>query len=245
MRIVPTAADAGHLESEDDIRAFIVAFRAVSKTLAILKTFSKFDWKDLATELDENEYESYKSWYMYFFDQIKQEKETEKVKVPVDVDFDIELIRTDKINVVYILNLLKDVNRNRPDEMKRSVDLILREIERSDNETLRYKRDIMIEFVNTRFFELDPDADIIQEYAQFEKESLGVDLERVSSELEIEPERIAKLFYNYTFSNQLTDEEIRVEIEYLNKGLLYTTRMIKKIKTAIDELYHKYKAEGK
>lgn len=245
MRIVPTAADAGHLESEDDIRAFIVAFRAVSKTLAILKTFSKFDWKDLATELNENEYESYKSWYMYFFDQIKQEKETEKVKVPVDVDFDIELIRTDKINVVYILNLLKDVNRKRPDEMKRSVDLILREIERSDNEALRYKRDIMIEFVNTRFFELDPDADIIQEYAQFEKESLGVDLERVSSELEIEPERIAKLFYNYTFSNQLTDEQIRVEIEYLNKGLLYTTRMIKKIKAAIDELYHKYKAEGK
>ena len=199
----------------------------------------------MSTELDENEYEAYKSWYMYFYDQIKKETETEKVKVPVDVDFDIELIRTDKINVVYILNLLKDVNRNNPDEMKRSVDLILREIERSDNEILRYKRDIMKQFVNTRFFELDSDADIIQEYAQFEKESLTLDLERVSAELEIEPERIAKLFYNYTFSNKLTDEDIRIEIEHLNKGLLYTTRMIKTIKTAIDELYHKYKSEGK
>ena len=245
MRTVPTAADAGHLQSEDDIRAFIMAFRAVSKTLAILKTFSKFDWKDLSLELDENEYEAYKSWYMYYYDQLKKENETEKVKVPVDVDFDIELIRTDKINVVYILNLLKDVNRKNPDEMKRSVDLILREIERSDNETLRYKRELMRAFVNTRFFSLDPDADIIQEYNQFEKECLGVDLEQTSSELGVESPRIAKLFYSYTFTNQLTDEEIRVEIEYLKLGLLNTTSMIKKIKTAIDELYHKYKAEGK
>lgn len=245
MRIVPEAAEAGHLQSEDDIRAFIIAFRAVSKTLAILKTFSKFDWKDLSTELDENEYEAYKSWYMYYYDQQKKEKDSEKKLVPVDVDFDIELIRTDKINVVYILNLLKDVNRKNPDEMKRSVDLILREIERSDNETLRYKRELMRAFINTRFFDLDPDADIIQEYHQFEKEALALDLDRVSTELEVEPKCITDLFYSYTFNNQLTDEEVRIQIEYLNLGLLRTTKMIKVIKEAIDELYHKYKAEGK
>lgn len=245
MRIVPEAADAGHLQSEDDIKAFIIAFRAVSKTLAILKTFSKFDWKDLSTELDENEYEAYKSWYLYYYDQLKNENENKKVPVPVDVDFDIELIRTDKINVVYILNLLKDVNRANESEMRRSVDLIIREIERSDNESLRYKRDIMREFVNTRFFELDPDEDIIEAYEEFEKTALKRDLELVSQELNIDEDRITKLFYNYTFSNQITDEEVRIEIEYLNYGLLYTTRVIKKIKTAIKELYLKYKAEGK
>ncbi len=245
MRIVPEAADAGHLESEDDIRAFIIAFRAVSKTLAILKTFSKFDWKDLSTELDENEYEAYKSWYMDLYDQQKKEKDANKKLVPVDVDFDIELIRTDKINVVYILNLLKDVNRKDSDEMKRSVDLILREIERSDNETLRYKRDLMREFVTTRFFNLDPEADIIQEYHQFERESLARDLETVAGELSIEPKRVSDMFYSYTFNNQLTDEEIRLQIEYLNLGLLKTTQIISEIKSVIDDLYHKYKAEGK
>lgn len=245
MRVVPEAADAGHLESEDDIRDFIVAFRAVSKTLAILKTFSKFDWKDLSTELDENEYEAYKSWYMYFYDKQKKERNAEKKTVPVDVDFDIDLIRTDKINVVYILNLLKDINRKNPDEFKRSVDLILREIERSDNEALRYKRELMRSFINTRFFELDPEADIIQEYHQFEREELALDLERISEKLEVEPKRISELFYQYTFNNQLTDEEVRLQIEYLNLGLLKTTSMIELIKLAIDELYNKYKAEGK
>ena len=244
MRIVPASADAGHLQSEDDIRAFVVAFRAVSKNLAILKTFSKFDWKDLSTVLDEEEYEAYKSWYLYYYDILKRERDS-KVPVPVDVDFDIELIRTDKINVVYILNLLKEINRNDPVEMKRSVDLILREIERSDNEALRYKRDIMKNFINTRFFELDSEADIIKEYEQFEKDSLAMDIETASQELNIEEERLVRLFYSYTFSKQLTDEEIRVEIEYLNYGLLKTTTLIKKIKYVINELYFKYKAEGK
>ena len=129
--------------------------------------------------------------------------------------------------------------------MKRSVDLILREIERSDNETLRYKRELMSDFIKTRFTDLDPNADIIQEYHQFEKEALSLDLERASNSLNIEPNRLADLFYSYTFSNQLTDEEIRVQIEHLNFGLLRTTQMIKEIKEAVDDLYHKYKAEGK
>lgn len=245
MQIVPTSASAGHLESEDDIRAFIIAFRAVSKTLAILKTFSQFDWKDLSTELGEDEYEAYKSWYLYFYDKIKNERESEKIPVPVDVDFDIELIRTDKINVVYILNLLKEVNRKNPKEMRSSVDLILREIERSDNEALRYKREVMKDFINTRFFDLEPDADIIKEYEQFERESLTADLESVATELNVDVERIARLFNNYAFSKQITDEEIRIEIEYLHFGLLRSTEMIKKIKFIITELYFKYKAEGK
>ncbi len=245
MRIVPTSASAGHLQSEDDIRMFVVAFRAVSKTLAILKTFSRFDWKDLATELDEDEYEAYKSWYLYYYDILKRERENDKIPVPVDVDFDIELIRTDRINVVYILNLLKEVNRNNPDELRRSVDLILREIERSDNEALRYKRDVMKTFINTRFFEIDADADIIAEYEQFERESLVADIESISTELNVDVDRITKLFDSYTFTNQITDEEIRVEIEYLNFGLLRTTEMIKRIKSLITELYCKYKAEGK
>ena len=42
--------------------------------------------------------------------------------------------------------------------MEKSIDLILREIERSDNEKLRYKSDIMKDFITARFFDLDPNA---------------------------------------------------------------------------------------
>lgn len=77
----------------------------MAKTLAVLKTFTEFDWKKLEKVLDEDEYEGFKSWYLYYKDQTHNPNP--RVSVPVDVDFDIELVRTDRINVVYILNLLK------------------------------------------------------------------------------------------------------------------------------------------
>ena len=71
---------AGQLKSEDEIRNFIIAFRSMAKTLATLKTFSKFDWNDLAVVMDENEYEGFKSWYLYYKDQTQ--KQNPAVPVP-------------------------------------------------------------------------------------------------------------------------------------------------------------------
>ena len=48
-----------------------------------------------------------------------------------------------------------------------------------------------------------------------------------------------------SFTSQITDDDIRIEIEYMNLGLLQSTRLIKLIKQNIKELYNKYKAEGK
>ena len=49
LRKIASDVDAaGKLKSEDEIRMFIIAFRSMAKTLATLKTFSKFDWNDLA-----------------------------------------------------------------------------------------------------------------------------------------------------------------------------------------------------
>ena len=140
-KVAETPEDAGNLQSEDTIRMFILSFRRLSQTLATLKTFSKFSWDDLAIALDEDEYEAYKTWYLYFYDQAGQKNGKEKVPVPIDVDFDIELVRTDRINVIYILNLLKNMHRDStPEERQRDIDLILREIERSDNEAMRFKK---------------------------------------------------------------------------------------------------------
>ena len=158
-RIAPNVDVAGQLKSEDEIRRFIIAFRSMAKTLAVLKTFTEFDWKKLEKVLDEDEYEGFKSWYLYYKDQTHNPNP--RVSVPVDVDFDIELVRTDRINVVYILNLLKNANNyNKTEEEKQQdVDLILREIERSDNESLRLKKEVMKQFILTRFYDLPEGAD--------------------------------------------------------------------------------------
>ena len=245
-KITPDVESAGQLKSEDEIRMFIIAFRSMAKTLATLKTFSKFDWKDLAVVMDEDEYEGYKSWYLYYKDQ--SASTNPKVPVPVDVDFDIELVRTDRINVVYILNLLKKAQEaghtKSEEEKQHDVDLILREIERSDNESLRLKKDVMKQFILTRFYDLPDDADIMEAFTQFEKEQLQADMEEFAFDNQIDYVIVSDLFSSYVFSKTISDEEIRKRLTAYKLGLLKLTKLTKAIRGFVYDTYQKYKAEG-
>lgn len=241
--IVATPDDAGNLQSEDDIRAFVIAFRKLAGILSTLKTFSKFDWADLAPTLDEDEYADFKSWYLYYYDK---HKGGGKESILVDVDFNIELVRTDKINVVYILNLLKEINRSDKDEMTKSIDLILREIERSDNEKMRYKRDIMKAFVTERFFELDPDDDIIEAYNEYEREVLQADIESFSCENALETSFVSGIVHEYFIDTKsVTKEFLRIELQQQGvKGLLRITEYIRRLSEFLENSYNKFTAEG-
>ena len=243
-KITPTVDEAGQLQSEDEIRMFIIAFRTMVGTLATLKTFSKFDWDDLAVVLGEEEYEGFKSWYLYYKDNA--EKNNTKVPVPVDVDFDIELVRTDRINVVYILNLLKSANKAGKTEQEREadLDLILREIERSDNESLRAKKDIMEEFVRTRFYDLPEDADIQAAFEEFETERQKAEIEEFAYENGVEYQMVNDILVEYMFNGRISEEAIRKRLEAYKLGILKITVLTEKIQDFIEHTHIKYKAEG-
>jgi len=243
-KVVPTVDDAGQLNNEDEIRMFIIAFRTMVGTLATLKTFSKFDWADLAVVMDEDEYEGYKSWYLYYRDQLPDPNS--KVPVPVDVDFDIELVRTDRINVVYILNLLKNVQKQHSttEQREADLDLILREIERSDNESLRAKKDIMVEFIRTRFYDIPEEADIMEAFDEFTKDREKAELESFAYEHNIDYTVLNDIMTVYIFHGSITDEEIRTRLKQYRLGLLKITKLTNEIKDFISQTYKKYKAEG-
>lgn len=243
--VAETPDDAGYLQSEDDIREFIIAFRQVSSTLATLKTFSKFDWKDLDVFMDEETFVAYKSWYLDYYDKAKRGNNGGTVSVPADIDFEIELVRTDRINVVYILNLLKEINRKDKSEMEKSIDLIMREIDRSDNEKLRYKSDIMKAFIRERFFELDPDEDIISAYIDFEKESMKARIEDFATASSIDVGLVSGFVYNY-FANpkSLTKESVRQSLKDMKLGVIAITKAINSIMDFVKEMSDLYTAEG-
>ena len=243
--VCETPDDAGNIIDENEQRAYAIAFRSLASVYSTLKTFSKFEQADLDVFLDEADYYDYKSWYLTFYDQMKKDRERGKESVLIDVDFYIELVRTDKINVVYILNLLKDINRKDKEEMDKSVDLILREIEMSDNEKMRYKKDIMTDFINLRFFDLDPEEDIIKAYEDYEKERMAADIDEFSKENDVPCQKVTDILVQY-FANDkaVTKETIRIELHDLNFGLIQMTKRIKAIQFFISEMYNKYTAEG-
>ena len=244
-KVVHTVDEAGHLQNEDEIRMFIIAFRTMVGTLATLKTFGKFDWNDLAVVMDEDEYEGYKSWYLYYKDQAGTRNP--KVPVPVDVDFDVELVRTDRINVVYILNLLKSAKDGKDlsdDDIQANIDLIIREIERSDNEALRAKKDIMKAFIETKFYDLPDDADVQAAFDEFEKDYLRAEIESFAFDNSIDFVIVSDIFNDYVFSATISEEAIRKRLEAYHLGLLKTSMLTGKIKEFVVTTYEKYRAEG-
>ena len=122
--------------------------------------------------------------------------------------------------------------------------MILREIERSDNESMRAKKDIMIDFVRTRFYELPDDADIQAAYEQFEKESELADIEEFSYTNGIDTSVVSDLMAEYRFNGSLTDEGIRKKLMPYHLGLLKTTKLTAALKQFIMDTHEKYKAEG-
>ncbi|MBO4524935.1 MAG: type I restriction endonuclease subunit R [Ruminococcus sp.] len=243
--ICPTAADCGNLIEEDKQKEFIVIFRQLAKALATMKTFSKFDWADLDVFMDEEEYTEYKTWYLTFYDEQKEKRKKGMKTALADIDFSIELVRTDKINVVYVLNLLKEINRNDKEEMKKSIDLILREIDRSDNEKLRYKTAIMKNFINLRFFDLDPDEDIIKEYEQYEREVMEENIKKFAEENELQVDFVINIMNEYFVAEvNVTKERVRQQLADLNLPLLQQTKLINRIMAYVKEMYNIFTAEG-
>ena len=210
-----------------------------------MKTFSKFDWADLELFMDEEEYAEYKSWYLTFYDEQKAKSKSGIKTILSDVDFSIELVRTDKINVVYVLNLLKEINRKDKNEMQKSIDLILREIDRSDNEKMRYKSEIMKEFIRSRFFDLDPDEDIVKEYEQYEKEVMEKDVTEFAKANGIAPDIVLSILNEYFVDERsITKNKIRERLADMKLPLLKQTRLINAVLTFIKEMYNKFTAEG-
>ena len=244
-KICPTAADCGYLVNEDEQKEFIIIFRMLAKALATMKTFSKFDWADLELFMDEEEYAEYKSWYLTFYDGVGNDTARGKKTILADIDFSIELVRTDKINVVYVLNLLKEINRRDKNEMQKSIDLILREIDRSDNEKMRYKSEIMKEFIRSRFFDLDPDEDIVKEYEQYEKEVMEKDVTEFAKANGIAPDIVLSILNEYFVDERsITKNKIRERLADMKLPLLKQTRLINAIMAFIKEMYNKFTAEG-
>lgn len=240
--IAPTASDCAYLDEEDKKKAFVLAFRRLAGTFATLQTFSKFDWSDLAVFLDEDEYYAYKGWYLTFYDEMKDTERSGEESVLCDVDFNIEYIRTDRINVVYILNLLKETKK--ASDVDKAVDLIMREIERSDNEKLRHQKDIMKAFIKDRFFKLDENTDIEQAYADFVAEKMQASLEDYAKKSGLSIDMITDIVNQYFCdSASVTREYLRQKFMPLGFGLLQMTALIKDTLLFVKDMHNIFTAD--
>lgn len=210
--ICPSPDMVDDMQSEDDQAKFVVAFRELSKTLLTLETFIDFEW-DAIKCMSQQDYEDYKSRYQTIYDQIKQKRQAEKTSILLDIDFAIEIIETDRINVAYIMNLLRNVDLNNPTQKQKDIEHIKNELLRSDSPELKKKIDLIQAFLNEVVVGLSPNADMDESWAEFEQRKRNEEIEAFAKENEIDGEYLKDVISEYEFSGNIDRDGIREQIK--------------------------------
>jgi type I restriction enzyme R subunit len=211
LNITPTVNDVNGLETEDDELEFIKAFRELMRIKNVLTSFSDFEWGDL--EMDEQQFEDYKSKYLDLYDKVKNDRQPEKVSILEDVDFELELIRRDEINVAYILQLLIRLKTNVKTDAAQTEKEIFTIL---NTETqLRSKRELIERFIMDNLPVIQDTDTITEEFEKFwsneQKKAFNVLVE----EEKLSPAKTQSLIEDYLYAER---EPLRDELLALLEG---------------------------
>lgn len=237
FNIALTPNDVDELESEEDKKKFIITFRDLSNILVKLQTFTEFEFTQEKIGISEQTYQDFKSKYFTIYDSVKRAEAGEKVSILSDIDFGIELMHTDKINVAYIMNLIRNIDFENEENKKKDIKHIMKELDRADNEELRLKVDLIKSFLEKVVPTLTANDSVDDAFSEFEGNHRKEEIEKFSDKVGIEPDVIKEQVSEYEYSGILNNEEISDQI---SAPLLKKRKLVQQIKDFIIEHVEKY-----
>ena len=235
LKITPVVDSVDSLEREEDIKAFIVAFRTVAKLLVSLKTFNEFDLDNGDTELNVQMFEDYKSKYYDLYRKLSNDKE--KSSILNDITFSLELIQTDKINVSYILNLIRNVDLTNEQQKKKDIEDIESKLIHTTDDELCLKADLIKSFLKSILPTLKEDDSIdeaLNNHMNVEREK---EIEKFSEDNNINLDNLKEIIDEYEYSGIFPDSLIGKSID---APFLKKISIIENIKVFIRNLLKKY-----
>ena len=202
--LTPTVDAVDALEDENQQLAFVRVFRELARLRNILGVFAEFDWDEL--EIDNQTFDDFKSKYLDIYEMTRKSREEGTVSIVNDVDFEIELVRTDRINVSYILNLLREIKAEEeidaapsPDTDKRLSDIM--DMVASEAQ-LRSKRDLIEKFIQQNMPLIKPDEDVGEAFKAYWDQEKESTLSAICAEEGLDREKFDKLVDHFNFSGQ-------------------------------------------
>ncbi|MFZ7120300.1 MAG: type I restriction endonuclease subunit R [Eubacteriaceae bacterium] len=235
-KIAPVPNFVDDLQSEEEKKGFIIAFRELTKILQKLQTFTEFEFTEDKLGISQQKYQDFKSKYFLLYDELKG-TDYEKVSVLADIDFAIELMHTDKINVSYIMNLIRDIDLSNKEKREKDVKHIMKELDRADNEELRLKVDLLKSFLEKVVPNLSPEDSIDDAYTQYENAQRKEEIQQFAYEIGIEEDMVKEYVSEYEYSRLVNHKEIS---DAITAPFLEKKKIVNKIKDFIYEHVTKY-----
>lgn len=211
LSITPVVESVDSLESEEDIKEFIVAFRELAKVLVSLKTFNQFDLDTCGVLINTQIFEDYKSKYYELYRKLSNDKE--KSSILNDVTFSLELIQTDKINVSYILNLIRNVDLSNEEQKQKDIIDIQSKLVNITDDELFLKADLIKSFLTSILPTLKEDDSIDEALDNHMNKEREKEIEKFASNNDINLDRLKQIIDEYEYSGIFPDKEINDSIE--------------------------------
>ncbi len=208
IALEPSSLDT--LQDENEQLRFVLLFRELTKYLNTLRTFIEFSIDDGSLDMTDQEYQDYKSKYLELYRKHKREKEV--VSVLNDVDFCIELMESNRINVAYIMNLIRNINFDDPKQKDYDIKNIEEELKRADNPELMKKVDILMAFLHTVVIGLENADEIDAAYNEFENQQKRKEIEEFAKQENLDAKMLTDVISEYEFSGVMHVGNIRDRI---------------------------------
>lgn len=234
LKIALRPEEVDLLETEEDKQKFIIAFRDLSKLLLVLNTFTEFEFTEELIGISEQEYQDFKSKYLLIYESVRNSEE--KASILEDIDFGIEMMATDRINVSYIMNLLRSINLDDKKQRDKDIKHITSELDRTDNLELRKKIELIKKFLKDVIPNLSSDDSIDDAYVGFENIERNNEITTFADNNSIDSELIRKEISEYEFTGVILKDKISNEIKkpFLEKRRL-TNAIIDFIKSNVEK----------
>ena len=221
--------------NEENLKKFILAFREVAKILVSLKTFNEFDMNDELISMDSQMFEDYKSKYYEIYRKLVTAKE--KSSILSDISFSLELIQTDKINVSYILNLIRNVDLTNEEQKQKDIKDIESKLTNVTDDELFLKLDLIKRFLANVLPVLKPEDSIDDALNNHMNKERQQEIENFAKNNEINLEVLQAVIDEFEYSGIFPNELIGRSI---NAPFLKKISLIENVKVFIKNLLRKY-----
>ncbi len=222
-----------YLQTEEDKKNFVLAFRELLKKRAEIKIYNEYDPKDPRFPIDEQTFNEFLSKYLDILDSIQPEPtgensngEDEKgdEKPLEDIDFCLELLHSDIINVAYILALIENLDptsEDYQDKRKEILDTMIKDV------TMRNKTKLIDSFIRKEVDDdqlgfirnkADGSIDLETRLNNFVAEERNKALTELAEQENIPIEALRKFIEEYEYLHREKSDIIRDAVNENNKN---------------------------
>ncbi len=188
QELISKFPDPTEIKTDCDKREFVQLFGELLKTENILKNFDEFE--KFESIISDRLMQDMKSVYLGIKDELKPSPSPDDSKFPKidmsDLEFHIDLLKTNEINLDYILNLILSKSKEYDD-----IELLKIEVRRAIRSSVgtRTKEELIIDFINKNdLLKLKNYDNIVEEFYNFAKEVKEKEVNKLILNQSLKPE---------------------------------------------------------